>query len=121
MGGGCETLGVSIRVGKRGEDEEERICAAAAAAAAGAAAPSVGDFSGGDETGATRLIQIGLAAVVPAVCVRGQAFHWTCGPRAYLYFFTPLSTADLSGCGLVAGIGILVNSRTKVPTKMQLF
>ena len=119
MGGGCETLGVSIRVGKRGEDEEERICAAAAAAAA----PSVGDFSpfsGGDET-ATRLIQIGLAAVVPAVCVRGQAFHWTCGPRAYLYFFTPLSTADLSGCGLVAGIGILVNSRTKVPTKMQLF
>ena len=120
MGGGCETLGVSIRVGKRGEDEEERICAAAAAAAA----PSVGDFSpfsGGDETGATRLIQIGLAAVVPAVCVRGQAFHWTCGPRAYLYFFTPLSTADLSGCGLVAGIGILVNSRTKVPTKMQLF
>ena len=115
MGGGCETLGVSIRVGKRGEDEEERICAAA---------PSVGDFSpfsGGDETGATRLIQIGLAAVVPAVCVRGQAFHWTCGSRAYLYFFTPLSTADLSGCGLVAGIGILVNSRTKVPTKMQLF
>ena len=116
MGGGCETLGVSIRVGKRGEDEEERICAAAA--------PSVGDFSpfsGGDETGPTRLIQIGLAAVVPAVCVRGQAFHWTCGPRAYLYFFTSLSTADLSGCGLVAGIGILVNSRTKVPTKMQLF
>jgi len=117
VGGGCETLGVSIRVGKRGEDEEERICAAAAA-------PSVGDFSpfsGGDETGATRLIQIGLAAVVPAVCVRGQAFHWTCGPRACLYFFTPLSTADLSGCGLGAGIGILVNSRTKVPTKMQLF
>jgi hypothetical protein len=107
-------------VGKRREDEE-RICAAAAAVA-GAAAPSVGDFSpcsGGDpdETGATRLIQIGLAAVVLAVCVRGQAFHWTCGSRAYLYFFTSLSTADLSGCGLVAGIGILVSRHA---TKMQL-
>ena len=110
MGGGCETLGVSIRVGKRGEDEEERICAAAAA-------PSVGDFSpfsGGDETGATRLIQnFRSASPVLAVCVRGQAFHWTCGSRAYLYFFTPLSTADLSGCGLVAAIGILVNRHTK--------
>lgn len=89
-GGRCETLWVSIRVGERGGRCEEGI---AAAASTGAAAPSVGDFSPfsqamkrGDSLDLDRP-RLGGSCCLPA-SVRGQAFHWTCGTRAYLYFFT---------------------------------